>query len=57
MFSLIHSQTENTKIKRKLSKTVNKSDGAGVEQNGLPLMDKLKQLGINGGPGEVVVLI
>ena len=35
----------------------NKCDGAGIDGNALPLVDKLKPLGINRGPGEMVVLI
>ena len=35
----------------------NKCDGVGIDGNELPLMDKLKPLGISKGPGEMVVLI
>ena len=35
----------------------NKCDGADIDGNELPLVDKLKPLGINRGLGEMVVLI
>ena len=45
------------KTKRKLSKIANKCNGAGIDGKELPLVDKLKPLGINKGPGELVVLV